>query len=87
MPGSRQADQAARANRVRPESEAELTGNTTLATHNSTTASPTPLVIEDHEFEVDVRTLSYRELQKLAMSRGINAGGSRGELELRLAEA
>ena len=42
---------------------------------------------EDHEFEVDLRGLSYRELQKLAKSRNISAGGSKVNLYARLAEA
>ena len=49
--------------------------------------TPSPPVEEDHEFEVDLRELSYRELQKLAMSRGINASGSKVNLYSRLAEA
>ncbi|KKK51512.1 hypothetical protein LCGC14_3114240, partial [marine sediment metagenome] len=42
---------------------------------------------EDHEFEVDLNDLSYRELQKLAKSQGIAAGGSKVNLYARLAEA
>ncbi|KKM22802.1 hypothetical protein LCGC14_1621660, partial [marine sediment metagenome] len=42
---------------------------------------------EDHKFEVDLRGLSYRELQKLAKSRNISAGGSKVNLYARLAEA
>ena len=37
--------------------------------------------------EVDLNDLSYRELQKLAKSQGIAAGGKKVDLRARLAEA
>jgi len=74
MPGVISASKVAAENRERQR-----------ANRNDFLSMPKPE--EDHEFEVDLRGLSYRELQKLAKSRGIPAGGSKVNLYARLAEA
>jgi len=74
MPGVISASKVAAENRERQR-----------ANRNDFLSMPEPE--EDHKFEVDLRGLSYRELQKLAKSRNISAGGSKVNLYARLAEA
>lgn len=77
MPGVINAGQAARANRV-----ANPVRAAARKRQEARRAGEAPA--EKASDEVDVSTLHYRDLQKLAMSRGLSAGGTTDEIRARL---